>query len=523
MFDIIIVGAGSAGSVLADRLSADGTRRVCLIEAGGRDRNPLIHVPLGLALLARTKGMNWAYETEPEPGLKGRRLYWPRGRVLGGSSSINAMIYMRGHPEDYAGWAQTAGPVWGWERARDLFIRLEGNGAKGAPHHGTDGPLSVSDLREVNPMSRAFIAAGVECQFPENDDFNGVSQEGVGLYQVTQANGQRFSAARAFLARAEGRANLDLVTGAEVRHIVFDGRRAVGVALVDCEVRLQAGGEVILCGGAVNSPHLLMRSGVGPGEELRQHGIAVIHDAPEVGGNLADHLDVAVQVETSDRLALGVAPSFLPRAVKAAWRYAVGRQGELTSNVAEAGGFVRSGPEAARPDLQFHFLPALLRDHGRETAFGYGVTLHVCDLLPESRGRIGLSATGGPRIAANYLSAERDVRVLLAGLKIARKVMGAPAMAAHVAREVWPGEGVEDDAALVDWIRGHAETIYHPVGTCRMGTDADSVCDPAGRVRGVEGLRVCDASLMPAIIAGNTNAPVMMMAENVADMMLGRV
>lgn len=493
-----------------------------MIEAGGRDRNPLIHVPLGLALLARTKGLNWAYETEPEPGLMGRRLYWPRGRVLGGSSSINAMIYMRGHPEDYEGWARVAGPVWGWDRVRDLFLRLEGNTGRGAPHHGTTGPLTVSDLREVNPMSRAFIAAGVECQISENEDFNGASQEGIGLYQVTQANGQRFSAARAFLARAEGRANLELVTGAEVERVILDGRRAVGVALRDRELRLYDGGEVILCGGAVNSPVLLMRSGVGPGEALRRQGIAVAVDSPEVGGNLADHLDIAVQVETNSRLAMGVAPSFLPRAVKAAWQYTVARRGEATSNVAEAGGFVRSSAEVPRPDLQFHFLPALLRDHGRETAFGYGVTLHVCDLLPESRGRIGLGTGGQPRIAANYLSAERDIRVLLAGLKTARAIMGAPSMARHVAREVWPGEGVEGDAALVDWIRGHAETIYHPVGTCRMGRDGASVCDPAGRVRGVEGLRVCDASLMPAIIAGNTNAPVMMMAENVADMMLGR-
>ncbi len=523
MFDYIIVGAGSAGSVLAERLSAGGRRRVCVVEAGGRDRNPLIHVPLGLALLARTKGLNWAYETEPEAGLKGRRLYWPRGRVLGGSSSINAMIYMRGHPEDYAGWARAAGPVWGWDRVRELFLRLEGNTARGAPYHGTEGPLTVSDLRAVNPMSRAFIAAGVECQFPENDDFNGAGQEGVGLYQVTQANGQRFSAARAFLAQAEGRENLELVTGAEVERVIFDGRRAVGVALRGRDLRLREGGEVLLCGGAVNSPVLLMRSGVGPGEELRRQGVDIVHHAPEVGGNLADHLDVAVQVETKGRLAMGVAPSFLPRAVKAAWRYAVGRRGELTSNVAEAGGFVRSSPEVTRPDLQFHFLPALLRDHGRETAFGYGVTLHVCDLLPESRGRISLKPDGRPRIEAHYLSAERDVGVLLAGLKIARTIMGAPAMSRHVAREVWPGEGVEGDEALVEWIRGHAETIYHPVGTCRMGTDAESVCDPGGRVRGVEGLRVCDASLMPAIIAGNTNAPVMMMAENVADMMLGRV
>ena len=523
-YHYIIVGAGSAGCVLANRLSANPATRVCLVEAGPPDRNPMIHMPFGLAALAHMRWLNWGYETEPEPQLNHRRLFWPRGRVLGGSSSINAMIYMRGHPEDYRAWGQAAGEAWDWPRVRAIFKDLEANQALADDHHGTGGPLMVSNLRQPNPLSRAFVQAGAECQYPVNPDFNGASQEGVGLYQVTQKNGRRFSAAQAFLEPALNRANLTLIPKAQVHRVLIENRRAVGVAVATREIRLREGGEVILSGGAINSPQLLMLSGIGPGADLQAMGLPVIQDAPEVGGNLADHLDITVQAALKGREAIGIAPSFLPRGLRATWAYFRRGEGEFTSNIAEAGGFVTSDAARTRPNLQFHFIPAYLHDHGRRLSLGYGLTLHVCDLLPKSRGRISLASPdpmAPPRIAANYLSHPEDLPTLLSGLKIARRIARAPALRHYIRQETLPGQGLATDAELEADIRARAETIYHPVGTCRMGTDPASVTDPAGRVRGVDGLRVVDASLMPQIIAGNTNAPTMMIAENIARMMLG--
>lgn len=524
-YHYIIVGAGSAGCLLANRLSANPATRVCLVEAGPPDRNPMIHMPFGLAALAHMRWLNWGFQTEPEPHLMNRRLFWPRGRVLGGSSSINAMIYMRGHPQDYRDWAKAAGPDWDWPQVRQVFKDLEDNRALADDHHGQGGPLTVSNLTQPNPLSRAFVKAGEHCQIPANPDFNGDRQAGLGLYQVTQRDGRRLSSARAFLDPARNRPNLTLITGAQVHRALFDGRRATGVQLRDQTLALLDGGEVILSGGAINSPQLLMLSGIGPGANLQAMGIPVLHDAPEVGANLADHLDITVQAAVKDRSAIGIAPSFLPRALRASWAYLRRGTGEFTSNVAEAGGFVTSDATRDRPNLQFHFIPAYLHDHGRRLSLGYGLTLHVCDLLPKSRGRVSLASLdpmAPPRIAANYLSHPDDLPTLLSGLKIARHLITSPALARHVRKETLPGQHLATDAQLEADIRARAETIYHPVGTCRMGLDPASVTDPQGRVRGVEGLRVIDASLMPQIIAGNTNAPTMMIAETIVRKMLRR-
>jgi len=522
-YDYIIVGAGSAGCVLANRLSADPGISVLLLEAGPSDWHPFLHMPAGIAKLVGKKGVNWDYQTAAEPQLGGRSLWWPRGKVLGGSSSINAMCYIRGHARDYDEWAGLGAEGWDWATVLPYFLRSEANTRGAGPWHGGDGPLGVDDLRYTNPLSAAFIEAAGQAGMPGNPDFNGPEQTGFGWYQVTQRNGARCSSAAAYLAPVRKRANLHVATGALAGKVILEGTRATGVAYTHRGRAIQARArrEVLLSAGAINSPQLLMLSGIGPAAQLADHGIDVRVDLPGVGENLQDHLDVCTLQCATQRITYDTL--FDPWV---AARYYLQRQGPGTSNIAEAGGFAHSrlAPDE-RPDLQFHFVPAQLDDHGRNRLPGSGYTVHVCGLRPRSRGRLRL-ASADPQakavLEAGYLSdPERyDLAVLLEGLKLSRRILAQPAFAPFRGEELLPGAGVSSDEDLVAYIRRKAETIYHPVGTCRMGHDDTAVVDPQLRVRGVENLRVVDASVMPKLIGGNTNAPTIMIAERASDLVL---
>jgi len=520
-YDYIIVGAGSAGCVLAHRLSANPRSRVLLLEAGGRDWHPFIHMPAGIAKMVNRKGINWDYYTQPEAQLDNRRLWWPRGKVLGGSSSINAMCYIRGDAHDYDEWAQLAGdPRWNWHNVLPYFRRAEGNTRGADDRHGADGPLAVQDLKFHNVLTQAFVDAAHSVGLPLNRDFNGERQEGVGFYQVTQKNSSRCSTATGYLRAARGRDNLRVVTRAAVQHVLVDGHRAVGVdyrhhgRLTRAEAR-----EVILCGGAINSPQLLMLSGIGPPDHLRQLGIRVAHELPGVGANLQDHLDICTLQQSTkpvsyDRL----------NDVAVLLQYLARRDGPGTSNIAEGGAFVRTrlAPDE-RSDVQLHFIPALLDDHGRHRLPGYGYTMHACTLRPQSRGTLRLMSANPadkPAIHANYLSDAEglDLKTMIEAAKVSREILAAAAFDAYRGDEIAPGRDARTDADLAAFIRRKAETVYHPVGSCRMGADADAVVDPELRVRGVAGLRVVDASVMPCLPGGNTNAPTIMIAERAADL-----
>ncbi|MEP6483921.1 MAG: choline dehydrogenase [Rudaea sp.] len=520
-YDSIIVGAGSAGCVLANRLSANANHRVLLLEAGPRDWDPFIHMPAGIARLINHKSINWDYYTEPEPQLDNRRLWWPRGRVLGGSSSINAMCYIRGHAGDYDDWARSTGdPRWAWQNVLPIFKRSESNTRGGDEWHGSDGPLGVSDLRHRNELCEAFVKATVSLGHPANPDFNGATQEGFGFYQVTQRNGARCSTASSYLRDARGRGNLRVLTRAVTQRVLIESGRAVGVDYRHHGRLTRAEGrEIILCGGSINSPQLLMLSGVGPADHLREHGIRVAADSPGVGADLQDHLDIctlqrATKPVSYDRL----------NEIAVAIRYLMRRDGPGTSNIAEAGGFMRTRHATdERCDMQFHFVPALLDDHGKHRLDGYGYTVHACALRPKSRGTIRLASadpSAKAKIQPNYLSdPERyDLDLLVEGTKLSREIFAQSAFEPYRGDEIFPGIAVRSDSDIEQFIRRKAETIYHPVGTCRMGSDETAVVDSELRVRGVSGLRVVDASVMPTLPGGNTNAPTIMIAERAADL-----
>ncbi|HMA98080.1 MAG TPA: choline dehydrogenase [Wenzhouxiangella sp.] len=522
-YDYIIIGAGSAGCVLAHRLSADPKCRVLLLEAGPRDWNPFIHMPAGLAKLVNFTSLNWNYQTEPEPQLNNRRLYWPRGRVLGGSSSINAMCFIRGHRTDYDDWERAGNPGWGWDDVLPYFMRSQNQSRGASDLHGVGGPLSVEDLSYFNPLSEIFIQSAEQAGFAVNRDFNGPGQRGFGLYQVTQKGGRRCSTAVGYLRPARSRPNLTVRTGALTLKLEFQGNRATGVRYQRHGIShlAHASSEVLLAGGAINSPQLLMLSGIGPAAELERAGIKVRHELPGVGANLQDHLDICTLTRCSQPITYDQLSE-----IRVGLKYFLYHEGEGTSNIAEAGGFLVSGRGSTdRPDIQMHFVPALLDDHGRNRLPGDGYTLHACPLRPASRGRIGLHSSDpsqAPAIHPNYLSDPEDLEMMLECVRLSREILTQPAFKPFRGHEIFPGNEVSSRAGIVDFIRAKAESIYHPVGTCRMGQDKHAVVDSQLRVHGVEGLRVIDASIMPTLVGGNTNAPTVMIAEKASDLILGK-
>ena len=529
-YDFIIVGAGTAGCVLAARLSEDARNRVCLIEAGGPARHPFIHVPALVGPAILHKGLGWGLTTEPQVALGNRRLPLPRGKVVGGSGSINGMAYHRGHPLDYDDWARAGNSGWDWASVLPLFRRTENNADVRDPQvHGLDGPIHVQHIPKPNPLNFAFLDAFAEIGgYPRCDDFTGPHPEGYGLRQGTIFRGRRHSTATAMLAPALSRPNLTLVTRAQVQSIRVDNGRATGVQIADSGGTRSLGAqrEVLLCAGAIHSPQLLMLSGIGPADELRALGIAVHAALPGVGGNYHDHPALALTLEMSDSTSYGLSWRALPRNAWSAVQYLLARSGQLASNVFESTAFIRSGAAVDRPDLQIAFQPARRNPDAFPLPKGHGFAMSVVNLYPKSRGRIRLASADvrdAPRVDAQLLVDPADAAPMIEGLRLVRRLAQARAFARYNAREVQPGPTAQSDADLLAYLRRAAGTAHHPVGTCRMGADDEAVVDPQLRVRGVSSLRVVDASIFPSIVGGNTNAPVVMVAERAADLILGRI
>ncbi|MEP7184025.1 MAG: choline dehydrogenase [Betaproteobacteria bacterium] len=526
-WDYIVVGAGSAGCVLADRLTADGRHSVLLLEAGPPDTYPWIHVPIGYAKTMFNPRVNWCFKTEPEPQMHGREVYWPSGKTLGGSSAINGLIYIRGHPADYDGWAAQGNPGWGYADVLPYFRKLEHNVRGDSEWHGADGPMWASDIRAKHELVEAWIAAAAELGIPGNPDFNGATQEGAGYYQLTTRNGFRCSTATAYLRPARRRPNLRVETGAQAMRLAFDGRRATGVVYRrrGRDVTAVATREVILAAGALQSPQLLQLSGVGPGALLQQFGIPVVHELPGVGENLQDHLQARVMFRCTKPITTNDVLKSWWRTMTMGARYVLTRTGPMAIGINQGGMFARTDPALPRPDVQFHLATLSADMAGAPVHTFSGFTMSVCQLQPHSRGHVRLKSPdplAAPAMQPNYLSEPHDAATVVAGLKLARRLAATGALSPYVAGEYLPGRAATTDDDLLEFTRNKGATIFHPVGTCKMGPAADAlaVVDPELRVHGIDGLRVVDGSVMPTIVSGNTNAPIIMIAEKASDLIL---
>lgn len=516
---VLVVGAGSAGCVLANRLSANPSVRVCLIEAGGSDASPRVQTPAGTITLYKSKVFSWNYFSTPQKHLAGRSLHTPRGKALGGSSSMNSMIYIRGDASDYDRWEAAGCPGWGWQDVLPYFKQSEGNRlGQSLQYHGTQGELLVDKPRDPSPLSERYVRAAQHLGLARNDDFNGGQLDGVGIYNVTQKNAKRLSSYRAFVHPVRQRSNLTVLTGCEVERLLLDGGCVTGVELrQDGQWRtLHCARETMLCAGALGSPHILLKSGIGPQAELEAAGVACKVNLPGVGKNLQDHIDGLVTVRSKSSLSLGFSLGSLPKVLAAPFQYLASKMGWLTTNYVEAGGFARTPLAQALPDVQMHFVPGYRSHRGRLFEWGHGYAVHTCVLRPKSIGEVRLGAGRSLAIDFNFFANPEDARVLVEGVKLARQILAQPEFDELRGAEMLPGPQVQTDEQLLAHLRDYAATVFHPVGTCKMGTDDLAVVTPELKVRGVANLRVADASIMPTLISGNTNAPCIMIGERAA-------